>query len=56
MYQYMSFVDGCIREKFLILVVWGLNLGSLMEHHYGCLQECSLLYIVRTIWQEMYDI
>ena len=27
-----------------------------LEHHCECLQECSLLYIKRTIWQEMYNI
>ena len=54
--QYMSSVDGCIVEKFFILVVQGSSLGSLVKHHYGCLQECLLLYIVRTIWQEIYDI
>ena len=54
--QYMSSVDGCICEKFLILVIWGSSPGSVVEHHYGCLQECSLLFIVRTIWQKMYDI
>ena len=35
---------------------WGSSPNSLMEYHYGCLQECLLLYIVRAIWQEMYDI
>ena len=52
--QYISSVNGC--EWFLILVVRGSSLESLVEHHYGCLQECLLLYIVRAIWQEVYDI
>ena len=50
----MSSVNGC--GWFLILVVRGSSPGSLVEHHDGCLQECLLLYIVRAIWQEMYDI
>ena len=52
--QYISSVNGC--EWFPILVVQSSSPGSLMEHHNGCLQECLLLYIVRAIWQEMYDI
>ena len=52
--QYMSSVNG--YEWFPISVVQGSNLESLVEHHNGCLQECLLLYIVRAIWQEMYDI
>ena len=27
-----------------------------LEHNCECLQECSLVYIVRTTWQEMNDI
>ena len=50
----MSSVNGC--KWFLILVVRGSSPRSLVEHHDGCLQECLLLYIVRAIWQEMYDI
>ena len=50
----MSSVNGC--EWFFILVVWGSSPWSLVEHHDGCLQEYLLLYIVRAIWQEMYDI
>ena len=34
----------------------GFESGSLVDHHYECLQECLLLYIVRAIWEEMYDI
>ena len=52
--QYMSSINGC--EWFLILVVRGLSPRSLVKHHDECLQECLLLYIVRAIWQEMYDI
>ena len=52
--QYMSSVNGC--EWFPKSVVRGSSPGSLVERHNGCLQKCLLLYIVRAIWQEMYDI
>ena len=39
--QYMSSIDECICERFLIMVVWGLNPGSLIEHHYDvCRSAC----------------
>ena len=41
---------------FPMLVVRGSSPGSLVERQHVCLQECLLLYIVRAIWQEMYDV